>query len=251
MRSKLFLCPLIAILLLASSASAVPAQVEIPLPSSKSKTGRLAVKEWIAPGWKMISSSTGDLNQDGNADWVLVLEEENPANRKPNEVLGPRVLNLNPRRLVVLLQTASGFHQVLTADRFIPSENDEDSPCLADPLLEYGGIQVLKGVLKIELGYWLSCGTYHVSHTTFAFRYENNRFRLIGLDGSEFMRSGGEGSEYSTNYLTGMQKITTGLNEFEESMPHTLWKKIPTGRKFYLDELDSSCDPSDEEGWCQ
>jgi len=159
----------------------------------------LAWKEWVPAGWKIIHSATGDLNQDGRSDAVLVLEEDNPANRKSNDGLGDSVLNLNPRRLVILFQTASGYQKVASTDRFLPSENDADCLCLADPVGDRN-IHVSRGLLKIGLLYWVSCGSWGVTHRTFTFRYENNCFRLIGLDVSEFMRNSGESSEYSINY---------------------------------------------------
>jgi hypothetical protein len=218
----------------------------------------VAWKEWVPVGWQIIHSATGDLNQDGKSDAVLVLEEDNPANRKSNDGLGDSVLNLNPRRLVILFQTASGYQKVVSADRFLPSQNDAGSPCLSDPLYG-GGIHVNRGLLKIELHYWLSCGSWSDTTRTFSFRYENNRFRLIGLDVSEFMRNSCEQSEYSINYLTGKQKITTGLKGCEaeskpekESKPKITWKKIPSNRIFYLDKMTSDCNPdSKEDNWCE
>lgn len=211
-------------------------------------------KDWVPAGWKLISSTTGDFNQDGKSDAVLVLEENNPANRKRNDSLGASELNLNPRRLVILFQTASSYQKITELNHFLPSEHDAETPCLSDPLAE-GEIKISHGLLKIGLHYWLSCGSYGVTNRTFTFRYENKRFRLIDMDVWEFMRNTGARTEYSSNYLTGKQKITTGYNEFEksESKPKTAWKNIFNRRKFYLDDMRSSCysDDGRAEDWCR
>lgn len=207
-------------------------------------------QEWIPPGWKLIRSAAGDLNQDGKDDAALILEKDDPAKRRPNSEMGAPVLNLNPRRIVILFQTAGGYRKVVSTDDFLPSEHDAESPCLSD-LLEEGGVQINRGLLKIDLHYWLSCGSSDVTHNTLTFRHENGRLRLIGLDAWDFSRSSGERTESSTNYLTGKQKLTTGLNEFEETKPETVWKSIPQTRSFFLDEIRSACDQDDNDGWCQ
>ncbi len=204
---------------------------------------------WVPKGWKLIANKTGDLNKDGLSDAVLVLEENNPSNRKTNESLGAEKLNLNPRRLLVLFQTPTGYQKVFSNDSFLPSENSEDTPCLADPM-EEGGVQINNGVLKIELNYWLSCGSYGTSRHSYSFRYENARFRLIGFDQSEFMRNSGESSQYSANLLTGKEKITTGLNEFEKSKPHVKWNKIENSKIYYLEDITKSGE-KDNVRWCR
>ncbi len=205
---------------------------------------------WVPAGWKLIRSVTGDLDRDGRADAVLVLEQADPANRRKNDGLGAPELNLNPRSLVVLLHTASGFRKVADVDQFLPSEHDDGSTCLDDPLQE-GGVGIARGLLRIDLHYWLSCGSYGVTHRTFSFRYDGGRFRLIGADVWAFMRSSGARSEISINYLSGREKVTTGLNEFEPPKPKILWRNIRTQKLWYLDQMRPSCDAEEALGeWC-
>jgi len=206
---------------------------------------------WVPAGWTLTHTVIGDLDRNGQDDAVLVLQQADPAKLKPNSNFGPPELNLNPRRLVVLLQTASGYQKVLEADRFLPTEHDAENSCLADPL-EEGGISIVRGLLKVDLHYWLSCGSYGVTHRAFSFRYDKPRFRLIGLDIWSFMRNSGERTDYSFNFLTGKQKITTGLNEFEESnKPKVSWKRIAGPKDFYLDEMQSNCAEEKMPAWCE
>jgi hypothetical protein len=208
---------------------------------------------WVPPGWKLLLTTTGDLNRDGQDDVALILQQADPALVRKNDGLGAETLDLNPRRLVVLLHKADGLRKVASVDRFLPKENDAEQPCLEDPLAE-GGIQITRGLLQIDLQYWTSCGSWWVSHRTFSFRLESagERFRLVGLDGWESKRSTGERSEYSKNYLTGKQKITEGLNELEASTPTIKWKTIQGRTTFFLDEMTSSCSEGEQtQDWCR
>jgi hypothetical protein len=209
---------------------------------------------WIPKGWDIIALETGDLNRDGIDDAVLVVEEANPANLKRNrESPGADILNLNPRRLIILFNTSGGFKEILSRDGLLPSENEENNPCLADPL-DGKGVSINRGNLVIELQTWLSCGSYGVTNEKFTFRLEDTRFRLIGYDYSEFSRSSGEQSEFSINYLTGKIKMTEGLNVFKDSKPKVSWKNLPPKRNFYLDEMPLVCaatNPAHKDNWCQ
>jgi hypothetical protein len=190
----------------------------------------------VPDGWKRLEAIEGDLNADGMDDAVLVLEQDDPANRRKHEGLGADELNLNPRRLLVLFRTSNGYRSVLSTDRFLPREHDEESPCLADPLGE-GELAIVRNTLRISLNYWLSCGGWGTSNDTFIFRYQQGRFQLIGRDRRTFMRNSGEGSEYSVNYMTGAVKVTDNLNEFENSKPRTTWKRVRSHAPLYLDAI--------------
>lgn len=207
-----------------------------------------ALAPWVAEGWKQVARATGDLTKDGADDEVLVLEQTAAANLKPNDSLGAPLLNLNPRRLLILIKTTDGYQPLLRRDDLLPSEHDAETPCLADPLLEQGGIAVRGGKLMITLGYWLSCGSYGVTTDTFTLRLEGERFRLIGFDRQSFSRNSGEISETSINYLSAKKKTTNGENEFEESTVVEEWTKLADLPKFYLDEIQLNCFASDELG---
>lgn len=195
---------------------------------------------WVPEGWTLFLQAMGDLDKDGGPDVVLVLEEDNPLNRKGNDYMGPAELNLNPRRLLVLFGGEAGYRPVLSVDHFLPSQHDEETPCLDDPL-SMGGVEVKRGLLEVSLHYWLSCGSYAVSNRTFKFRYQEGRFRLIGLDTWGFMRNSGERTERSINFLTGKRKVTTGLNEFEESRPVVRWESVDAGDPLFIDAMSPSC----------
>ena len=215
------------VILLSSITSHLFAQSDDPvIPASG-----VNVKSFIPKGWKMISDSKGDLNKDGIADEALVIQNTNPKNIKANEEgrMGGDTLNINPRMLIVLFKNAKGtYNLALKNIAFIPRQNDTVSTCLLDPLLESDGITVYKGLLKIQYKYFYSCGGWEVTTDAYSFRYQNQKFELIGYDYYSMHRSSGEESSSSINFSTLKQNSTSGGNVFSEetSKPKTVWNKI-------------------------
>lgn len=200
--------------------------------------GKSAYGKFVPQGWAVLETASGDLNRDGKIDAALIIQQNNPNNIKSHDGLGSDRLNLNPRKLLVLFQTAQGY-QLITENDSLPTENDEQSPCLADPM-EDGGINIHKGILKINLHYWLSCGSWYVTNNSFSFRYQNNAMRLIGFDQSEFHRASGDQSSRSINFSTGKVKTTTGENEFAESTQpvQVKWSKLQQTYNLKLEQID-------------
>lgn len=200
------------------------------------------LKSFIPKGWKMILETTGDLNKDGFADKAMVIENTNPKNIIANEGLGMSKLNTNPRILLVLFKTnANSYRLGVKNFGFIPSENDAESTCLADPLIQEGGITIEKGLLKISYQYWFSCGSWYVTNKDYTFRYQNQKFELIGYDDSSFHRSSGAMSSISINFSTHKMSETNGGNEFveEENKPKTVRKTIKSSELLSLAALNT------------
>ena len=193
---------------------------------TKAKT----VNDFIPKGWKEILTTNGDLNKDKLEDTVIVIEKD--------DVLGPDYLNLNPRILLVLFKQKDGTYILASKNDkgFIQSENDEENPALMDTLT---GISIKNNTLRINFDYFLSAGSYSASQTIFTFRFQNNRFELIGLDNNSFMRNSGEQEEFSINFSTNKMKTTSGRNMFDEelSKPKETWENINIKKKYILDEM--------------
>ena len=229
---KKLLCSLIFLASLASFA-----QDNVTIPSYGKDT--LA---FVPKAWKIIAQATGDLNKDGIDDAVLIIEEAKKENFINNESLGESVLNTNPRYLLVLFKDSKGYSLAALNKNFIPPANDEDATCLADPLLQDGGITIKKGVLLIDFHYWLSCGSYGVSHECFKLRWQDSKFVLIGYDSSEYSRSLGDESSVSINFVTKKKQVVTGGNMFNEDQnkPKTVWKTIKIDKFITLQDLNRS-----------
>ena len=117
---------------------------------------------------------------------------------------------------MVLLKQTHGY-QLAATNSTLPTEGDIESPCLTDPLGETEALSIQKGVLKIHLHYWLSCGSWYVTNHTYTFRYQDRAFKLIGYDVDDFHRASGDITARSINFMTGKVKNTTGENEFAET----------------------------------
>ena len=193
---------------------------------TKAKT----VDDFVPKGWKEILTTNGDLNKDKLEDTVIVIEKD--------DVLGPDYLNLNPRILLVLFKQKDGIYILASKNDkgFIQSENDEENPTLMDTLT---GISIKNNTLRIKFDYFLSAGSYSASQTVFTFRFQNNRFELIGLDNNSFMRNSGEQEEFSINFSTNKMKTTSGRNMFDKklSKPKETWENINIKKKYILDEM--------------
>ena len=196
-------------------------------------------KSFIPKGWKEHSKVVGDLNNDKVNDMVLVIEEVNSANIILNESLGKDTLNTNPRTLLILFGDKNKGYRLETSNpHFLPSEDDAESTCLADPLSE-GGVSIEKGLIKINLHYWLSCGSWYVTNYTYTFRYQNGKFELIGLDCYSFHRASGASNTTSINFSTKKKQVITGTNEFKEGKPKEKWSAIKTGKLFNLAQIST------------
>ena len=193
-------------------------------------------------GWRVILATEENLTADKKAEAVIVVEEQDASKIIDNERMGQQKLNTNPRRLIILTPTAQGYRPIQSVDGFLPSEGDLESSCLADPLMEEGGIEIKKGVLIVTLNYWLSCGSYDVTTDIYRFRQQGNRFRLIGKDSKSYSRSSGQGEEVSINYLTGRKRETTGITVIEPDVgdpvakPKTKWSRFRVKAQ-YLDTI--------------
>lgn len=197
------------------------------------------VQAFIPKNWNVLSKVEGDLNADGQADLALIIENTDPENIVSNEGFGASTLDLNPRKLLILFKKNQSY-RLISSNTTLPSAGSADSPCLSDPLGEAEVLQIKKGVLKITLHYWLSCGSWFVTNNVYSFRYQNQAFKLIGFDTTSFHRASGETAQQSINFLTAKIKNTTGLNEFAESEePFKIsWTTLKSKATYTLNTFD-------------
>ncbi|WP_298118157.1 hypothetical protein [Flavobacterium sp.] len=207
------------------------------------KEGKL-VADFVPNKWKVIAKSEGDLNKDKINDVAFVIENTATENIVLNGGFGKDTLNLNPRFLLVLFKTDSKYVLKSINKKFIPSQDNSVSPCLDDPFMENGGIEIKNGVLNIDFHYWLSCGSWFVTDRNYKFRFQGESFVLIGYDSSSFHRSTGEGNSLIINFLSKKKELITGTNEFKETNPKTTWKNIKIEKLIKLEDLttDSEID---------
>jgi len=201
-----------------------------------SSWGQNSYTKEIPENWKIISQVSGDLNKDGIEDLVLIIENTDVSNILKNEGMGSPNLNTNPREILVFFKDEKNNYTLIekNAMGFIHSENDEESTCLADPLMIDGGIKIWNNILIIHFNYWLSCGSWSVNDASYKFRFQNNSFELIGFDHFSFNRATTEETRTSINFSIKKKKETIGLNQSEESKPKTTKSTIKINQLYKL-----------------
>lgn len=228
------------IILLGLITAAVFSQSTSPavkVPSAKTIEGL------IPKGWRQIAVAKGDLNKDSTEDVALVIESTDKENFITNENMGSKVLNVNPRQLLILFKDKvnGSYNLAIKQVALIPEANDPNDPCITDPLLEGGGITIKRGTIVIDLYNWVSCGSYWAGRNTYVFRYQDGGFFLIGYDTSEFNRATGEENRTSVNFITN-KKIITAKNVMGEEgkKPKAVTEDIKVNKLLRLDDLDGS-----------
>ena len=196
------------------------------------------INDFIPKGWKEILATSGDLNKDKLEDVVIIIEKDDEKNIKKNNTIGPNYLNLNPRILLILFTQKDGTYILVDKNDkgFIQSENDEKNPTLMDTL---SGIDIKNNTLKISHDYFLSVETWSALQSVFTFRFQNNRFELIGFDNNLFVRNSGEQEKFSINFLTNKIKTTSGGNIFNKKLnnPKEKWGNNNIKKKYILEEM--------------
>jgi len=176
-----------------------------------------SVNSFVPKGWKIITTTKGDLNKDGTEDVALVIEDTKKESFITKDTL---TLNINPRTLLVLFKRKSdGFYSLATKHTtIIPAANEVKNPNLADPLLNDGGVFITKGNLHVDFDYRLTnrsndvSSSFDVSNTAYIFRFQDNGFVLVGYDTLKYNEFSGDMSNTKTDFLTRKKVATTGDN---------------------------------------
>ena len=89
-------------------------------------TLKTSYQAFVPKNWKVLEKAQGDLNQDGQADITLIIEDTNPEHIVKNDRLGSDLLNINERKLLVLLKQTQGY-QLAATNTTLPTEGDLES----------------------------------------------------------------------------------------------------------------------------
>lgn len=216
----------LAIALLLLPLADAPAQQGIPAIMTKAASP----SGFVPRGWKTFMTTEGDLNKDGLADAVLILQQTDPGRIIKNpETLGPDSLDLNARILLVLFRdSAGGYRLAARNDGFLPAPGNVENPCESDRLFDTDALKISKGVLTLRFHFWSSCGSYGMSIDDYVFRYQQDQFRLIGYAAESTSRATGAIDKYSVNFSTRKTIRVTGENMFEEpkEKPRTITRSF-------------------------
>lgn len=162
----------------------------------------------------------GDLNNDGILDLVLVATPRDPENMMVRD--DGYEYNFNKPVLAIYFGKADGEYSLFKEYTYtIPGAEDEFA------FVELESKITEEGVLKFDVGYFYSAGSSENDNNTYAFRFQDGDFYLIGFDRQAFSRYSGEAEKVSRNYLTKRQ-LTTTYNMFDDKVkPTETWTDLP------------------------
>jgi hypothetical protein len=164
---------------------------------------------FVPPGWHMLAQGSQDLNGDGSPDLVMVLRDTDqknvvviPPNDACDGVVDAPPVDTNPYLLVVAFANpgGKGYHRVLQNGTFIP----RDAKSEADP--NFDGVTVRHGSFSVRLNSLTNSDI----NLIYTFRFQHDRFELIGYDENTVQRTSGEIDDTSANLSTGRVKHSTG-----------------------------------------
>jgi hypothetical protein len=184
---------------------AVTAMALVALPTAGTakpdKYARLAAEAkdlagFVPKGWKLLQSADGDLNKDGLADVVGVLERKSETAPDPADDGPPRIL------FVAFQKSGGGYQLSVQANKAILRSGEGGA--FGDP---FELVKVERGSVHVSF-YGGSSERWSIAYQ---FRFQNGGWFLIGVT-SQTSRTDGsdEGTFEDINLLTGkMRTVTT------------------------------------------
>ena len=184
---------------------------------------------FVPKGWKLDHAQKGDLNEDGVDDLMFVLLDDDPKNIVSIETAPSNPVNTNPYMLAVAFgdKAGGGYRLALQNHELIP--RPLETPF--DELYTKDGTKIENGGFTVALYRFGS--TIHVPK--FRFRFQHEKFELIGFDSVSHDRNGSAVIETSVNYLSGKAEIKTGV--IENDATKSTFKKLKSMRLLTLDEI--------------
>jgi hypothetical protein len=164
-------------------------------------------------GWEMLDDVNGDLNKDGRADMVAVLEYKDSVREKR----GDSIRFHRPRVLLVLFQDTTGSFTVVCQNNTIIARQGED---WMDPEKDpNGGCTIEDGIL------WVNFNETRLDES-YKFRYQKGDFYLIGATSSRWWSNANE--EYDVNLSTRqVRHYSWGMDSKKGG--HTEWTTLKPG----------------------
>ena len=174
-----------------------------------------SINDFVPKGWEQLNIAKGDLNKDKLEDVVIVIG--NPDINSDDD----RVV------LLVLFKEKDGTYSLV-------AKNDKNFS-ESSPIHSLEEIRIKNNILEIE---FFTFNIYNMNEI-YTFRFQNNRFELIGYDKGGYSRLSGDQYRTSINFSTNKMKTTTGGNAFagNENNPKDEWYNIKIEKKYTLDEM--------------
>lgn len=179
------------------------------------------IKDFVPRGWSVLAKSKGDLNGDKRKDTIIVIEK----------VISKYDFPDKKRILLVLFKNKDTdlFRLKLKNRKIIPVRDYET---LDEPFLN---IEIRNGSIFLSVRAFYSMGGWTYYDSDYQFRFQNNKFVLIGADIYERQRNTGDEVTTSYNFLTHKAKITTSNCDENKK---TSWKKLKRRDLLPLNSFD-------------
>ena len=202
------------------------------------------VEDFIPKGWKSIVVKKGDLNKDKIDDVVLLIQKNDPKNFRNAEsgymYMPIENANFNPIIVLVLLKDKDSQYNLVAKNEkgFIVSEGKAHEEVLQS-IEDSNSITIKNNTLRIYTYFEAIRGG---SSSTYIFRYQNNKFELIGLEITEGGTYGDdmEFNTYSLNFSTKKlikTKETSKIGSDEKSKIDKKEKTININKNYILENM--------------
>ena len=199
------------------------------------------VEDFIPKGWKKLIVEKGDLNKDKIDDVVLVIEKNDPKNfKKIEDSSRSNPVNFNPRIILVLFKDKNSKYTLVAKNdkNFIVSPgyaSEEgleslDSPDYNDNLSE--AVTIKNNTLRI---FTFAELTRSSGSSIYIFRYQNNRFELIGLDAQSILGD----TEYvnTRNYSLNLSTKKLIIHNMSEKLESNVKKEEKIEKNLNITEI--------------
>ncbi|MFZ6010615.1 MAG: hypothetical protein ACOYXT_09730 [Bacteroidota bacterium] len=144
-----------------------------------------SLHDFVPKNWKILQTSTGDLNQDNTDDVVMVIQQKDPANIIINPGMALDSLDTNRRVLIILFKESANNNLRLAeiSETFILNHY---TATMDDP---FDGLSISNGRLILSFHFWYSAGSWYQSNMDYEFQYRNNEFFLVKAEYGETHRA--------------------------------------------------------------
>lgn len=187
----------------------------------------LSPNDFIPTGYVAFDTITGDLNNDGLEDVVLIIKGTDRKAMAQDEYRGK--LDRNRRGILVLFRNQHGYDLGVQNPDCFASENEDGGVYYAPELdAEIKNNKLYISYRHGRYGYW-----------SYAFRYKLNDMELIGYDGSQ-NRGPVVERQVSINFLTRKKQVRTNVNSSAEPVKEVFeetWTTLPPGKPLLLSQI--------------
>jgi hypothetical protein len=205
--------PLLATILLLQLSLVFGQDFSYPTIKNEGET----ITNFIPKGWTVRDSASGDLNNDNNKDYAVILQRKDSVTILKEEDDFTDTIITQPRILIILFRNNSSnkYQLVEQSNSFILNH---DNPTMEDP---YKSMKIEKGILQINFYLFYNMGSWLVTNTSYKFRYQHNAFVLIGAENYNFHRTTLDYENYSFNFLTNNWSVTKGNSNSDKGNDHS------------------------------